>query len=104
MRDPSPHESNGFLGFTHHWGKSQRGAPIVVRRTARSRLTRAARGVWLWCRAHRHAPLRVQQTVLASKLRGHFGYHGISGNGRALDRRAGACRPQRRGVSDGAQR
>jgi group II intron reverse transcriptase/maturase len=73
-----------FLGFTHYWGKSRRGSSIVKRKTARSRLCRSIRKVWLWCRAHRHDPLREQQATLAAKLRGHFGYFGITGNARAL--------------------
>ena len=38
------------------------------------------------CRQHRHDDLRAQQQVLAQKLRGHFGYFGITGNFGALQR------------------
>ncbi|HJL18116.1 MAG TPA: group II intron reverse transcriptase/maturase [Sandaracinaceae bacterium LLY-WYZ-13_1] len=78
-------ETFDFLGFTHYWGTSRRGKPVVKRKTARSRLRRSLRRVWLWCRAHRHDPLREQQSALAAKLRGHFGYFGITGNARALE-------------------
>ena len=77
-------ETFDFLGLTHLWGKSRRGAPIVQRKTARSRMRRSLRRIWLWCREHRHDPLREQQAALAAKLRGHFGYFGITGNVRAL--------------------
>jgi group II intron reverse transcriptase/maturase len=75
-----------FLGFTHHWGKSQRGASIVKQRTAKSRFSRALHRVREWCREHRHDPLRAQQQGLAAKLRGHYGYFGVSSNFPALDR------------------
>jgi group II intron reverse transcriptase/maturase len=75
-----------FLGFTLHWGLSKRGAPIVKQRTAKSRFSRALHRVREWCRAHRHDPLRAQQQGLAAKLRGHYGYFGVSSNFPALDR------------------
>ncbi len=39
-----------------------------------------------WCRVHRHDALRAQQQALARKLRGHYGYFGVSSNFRALER------------------
>jgi RNA-directed DNA polymerase len=39
-----------------------------------------------WCRKHRHDDVRAQQKSLAQKLRGHFGYFGITGNFEALQR------------------
>jgi RNA-directed DNA polymerase len=75
-----------FLGFTHHWGTSLRGAWIVKQRTAKDRFSRALHRVREWCRAHRHDPLRAQQQALAQKLRGHYGYFGVSSNYRALAR------------------
>ena len=77
-------ESFQFLGFTHYWGRSRKGKWIVKRRTASDRLTRALRAVSAWCKRNRHAPLREQQAVLRSKLLGHYGYYGITGNGRSL--------------------
>lgn len=75
-----------FLGFTHYWGKSRRGKRIVKRRTARKRFARAAHAIHEWTKRHRHLPLAVQRDVLAQKLRGHYGYYGITGNIDALDR------------------
>ena len=90
-------ETFDFLGFTHYWGKSRRGSPLVKRRTARSRLRRSLRWIWLWCREHRHDHLRDQQAVLTAKLRGHYGYFGITGNARALEAfRKGVLRAWRR--------
>jgi RNA-directed DNA polymerase len=84
-RDGKRPETFDFLGFTHHWGKSRRGIPIVKRKTSRSRLRRALRRVWLWCRTHRHDPLSEQRAALAAKLLGHYGYFGITGNQRGLE-------------------
>ena len=77
-------ESFQFLGFTHYWGRSRKGKWIVKRRTASDRLTRALRAVSAWCKRNRHAPLREQQAALRSKLLGHYGYYGITGNAHSL--------------------
>lgn len=75
-----------FLGFTHHWAKSRNGAWVLKRQTSKSRMSRALHRVRDWCARHRHLPLREQQQALASKLRGHCAYYGITGNARALVR------------------
>jgi group II intron reverse transcriptase/maturase len=73
-----------FLGFTHYWGRSRKGWWIVQRRTARKRFTRSLKAARTWCRAHRHQPVRDQHAMLSAKLRGHYAYYGITGNGRSL--------------------
>jgi len=73
-----------FLGLTHYWGKSQKGNPVVQRKTAKSRLARAIRSIHQWCRMNRHDSIAEQQRALTQKLRGHYGYYGITGNMRAL--------------------
>jgi len=45
-----------FLGFTHYWGKSRKGNWVVQRKTAKDRLRRAVRRVYMWCKKHRHDP------------------------------------------------
>ena len=75
-----------LLGFTHFWGKSRAGKWVVKRSTAKDRFRRALARVAEWCRWHRHDDLREQQLALASRLRGHYGYFGITGNSRALSR------------------
>lgn len=75
-----------FLGFTHYWGKSRRGHPVVRRKTARDRFTRSLRAVSRWCRVYRHLPLAEQQRVLGQKLRGHYAYYGVTGNSTCLSR------------------
>jgi RNA-directed DNA polymerase len=73
-----------LLGFTHYWGRSRRGFWVVKRKTAQGRLSRALQRIAQWCRLNRHQPLAVQHTTLVQKLRGHFGYFGIPGNGLSL--------------------
>jgi RNA-directed DNA polymerase len=79
-------ETFDLLGFTHHWGQLRRGSWVVMRRTMRSRFSRAVHAIAAWCRRSRHLPIREQSEVLGSKLRGHFNYYGIQGNSRALAR------------------
>jgi group II intron reverse transcriptase/maturase len=75
-----------FLGFTHTWGKSQKGKNVVRQTTAKSRLARALRAVNEWCRGNRHQLVRRQHDRLCLKLKGHYGYYGITGNVHQLER------------------
>jgi RNA-directed DNA polymerase len=75
-----------LLGFTHYWGRSHKGFWVVKRRTSQGRLSRALRMIAQWCRLHRHDPVREQHRTLSQKLRGHFAYYGITGNGSAIQR------------------
>jgi group II intron reverse transcriptase/maturase len=69
-----------LLGFTHFWGLSRKGKWVVMRKTAKDRLSRALTRVNEWCRRNRHRPVGEQWRALSQKLRGHFGYFGIIGN------------------------
>jgi RNA-directed DNA polymerase len=73
-----------LLGFTHFWGRSRQGGWVVKRKTAQSRLTRAIRRTYEWCRDNRTLPLAEQAATLAKKLQGHCGYYGITGNSQSL--------------------
>lgn len=75
-----------LLGFNHHWGTSRKGNWVVKRSTMRSRFTRALSRVREWCRDNRHLPIAEQCKALGQKLRGHYGYYGITGNHVALGR------------------
>ena len=83
-RGPRPPRSFDFLGFNFFWGRSRKGNWVVRRKTAKDRLNRALRAVGAWCRRYRHTPLRWQHEHLGSKLRGHYAYYGLTGNGRSL--------------------
>jgi len=73
-----------FLGFTHYWGRSRKGRWCLRRQTSRKRLNRALKRMNDWLRESRHQPLRYQVEKLGLKLKGHFGYYGITGNLRRL--------------------
>jgi hypothetical protein len=81
-----------LLGFTHSWGRSHRGFPVIKCRTMKGRLRRALVAIELWCRTHRHRPVGEQQRSLNLKLRGHYSYYGITGNFQALSRFARGVR------------
>ncbi len=75
-----------FLGFTHYWGRSWRGYWVVKRKTASNRLSRSLKGISKWCRVNRHLRVCEQHVQLARKMRGHYAYYGITGNGVSLER------------------
>lgn len=75
-----------LLGFTHYWARSRKGHWVIKQQTANDRFTRAAKRVGSWCREHRHRSVAEQHAALAQKLRGHYGYYGITGNSRMLAR------------------
>lgn len=75
-----------FLSFTHYWGRSRKGYWVVQRKTASKRLSLALARIAAWCRSHRHRPVAEQHRTLGQKIRGHFGYFGITGNSVALRR------------------
>jgi hypothetical protein len=86
-RDDRPPERPGtfdFLGFTHFWGKSRKGANVVKQQTAASHLRRVIRTIADWCRRNSHRSLAEQHRELSRKLVGHYGYYGITGNTNAL--------------------
>lgn len=75
-----------LLGFTHYWGRSRKGHWVIKLKTAADRFSRAVRSIASWCQANRHLPIRKQQRKLNAKLRGHYAYYGVTGNGTALSR------------------
>jgi RNA-directed DNA polymerase len=75
-----------LLGFTHYWGRSRRGYWVIKQKTATDRLSRAINRVGRWLREHRHESVNEQHRALSVKLRGHYGYYGITGNSQMLTR------------------
>ncbi len=73
-----------FLGFTHLWSRSLKGKNVMRQVTAKGRFARAVSAVTEWCQRHRHQPIRQQHAHLSAMLRGHYGYYGITGNGRRI--------------------
>jgi RNA-directed DNA polymerase len=73
-----------LLGFTHAWVNPKGRRCIIRRSTAKNRLRRAIKRVWEWCRTNRHMLIDDQHRALSAKLRGHYGYYGVTGNFYAL--------------------
>jgi group II intron reverse transcriptase/maturase len=76
--------SFNFLGFTHVWGKSRKGNWVVRQLTAKDRLRRSLTTLSAWIRRTRHLTKAEQHKALCQRVRGHYGYYGITGNIRAL--------------------
>jgi len=75
-----------LLGFTHYGARSRKGFWVIKRKTAGERFRRSLRRVQQGCKQHRHEPVPRQAQRLSQKMRGHFGYFGITGNSRAIQR------------------
>ena len=74
-----------FLGFTHFWFRTREGWYMLSRRTSAKRFRRACRAMNEWLRCVRNlCKTKEWWLILASKLRGHFQYYGVSGNSRML--------------------
>jgi len=102
---PGPPGSFQMLGFTHYWTLSRRGFWVVKQKTDAKRFSRALRALNQWCRTARHLPAWWQSERLGLKLRGHFAYYGVTGNGDALDRfRRSVIRIWRKWLSRRSQR
>jgi hypothetical protein len=65
------HSPGVALGFTHYWGRSQQGAWVVKRKTARSRLKRAFSALSEWCRKNLHLPIKEQHPDLPASKAAH---------------------------------
>lgn len=75
-----------FLGFTLYCTRNRRGNFKVGFRTEKSRLRRSMANLRDLMRRMRHLSVREQAVNLNRVLRGHYGYYGIAGNFRALQR------------------
>lgn len=73
-----------LLGFTHFWSRSRRGNWVVRQKTASGRFRRALKRIYDWCHQNYHLPIQEQHKRLSQKLRGHYGYYGITGNSYAI--------------------
>jgi RNA-directed DNA polymerase len=69
-----------FLAFTHVWGRSRQEWWVVRQLTAKDRFARALCKVVDYVREHRHDRIREQWKQLCLKVKGHYGYFGLTGN------------------------
>jgi len=73
-----------FLGFTHYKGKSRQGKPVLKRKTSSKKLTKAIVQIEGWIKQNRHKKLKELIAELNVKLRGHYGYYGITFNSKGI--------------------
>ena len=75
----------GFLGFTHFCMKGRNGWFVVGRRTSGKKFRAGLKAIKEWLRQVRNkVPLKEWWKILGWKLRGHYQYYGITGNGRSI--------------------
>jgi RNA-directed DNA polymerase len=77
-------ETFDFLGFTHHWGISRKGNLVIVRKTAKDRMSKVLAKMADLCRSVMHWKIEEQHKELSRKLKGYYGYYGVTGNYRSL--------------------
>lgn len=75
-----------FLGFTHYCSKSRKGYFLMKVKTSKKRQSRALKEMNIWLKRIRNR-MKAKKIWerLASKLRGHFNYYGISSNSKSVN-------------------
>jgi group II intron reverse transcriptase/maturase len=69
-----------FLGFTHYIGQSQNKRRRVKRKTCKKKYKSKMQEFKTWLRINMHEPLDTLTKSLNRKLRGYYGYYGITDN------------------------
>jgi group II intron reverse transcriptase/maturase len=76
-----------FLGFTHYCSRSRNGRHFRMKRvTSHKKFTAKIRMFRDWLKASRTLPTDELMEKVASKLRGHFAYYGVTDNSRGISR------------------
>ncbi len=76
-----------FLGFTHFCTKTRKGRFKVGRKTAKKKFAAACKALKEWLRNNRcMGNAKDFWSLVASKLRGHYQYYGVSENSKAIGR------------------
>src|SRR5690606_16742598 len=73
-----------FLGFTHFMGESRKGKRILKRKTSGQKFRTSLKRMNEWIRMNRHGRLEGVIAGINQKLRGHYGYYGITLNTRQI--------------------
>jgi group II intron reverse transcriptase/maturase len=80
-------ETFDFLGFTHYCGKSRDGKSFRMKRvTARKKFTAKLHAFKEWLKKSRTMQMRELWETVKAKLRGHFGYYGVTDNSSGISR------------------
>jgi len=69
-----------FLGFEFRWGRSRRGRNRIKLRTSRKKLGLSIHSYTAWLRHHRNRGIRWLLWKTNTKLRGYYGYYGVTDN------------------------
>lgn len=76
-----------FLGFTHYCSRSRNGRHFRMKRvTSHKKFTAKIRMFRDWLKASRTLPTDELMEKVASKLRGHFAYYGVTDNSKGISR------------------
>jgi RNA-directed DNA polymerase len=73
-----------FLGFTHYMGTSRKGKPILKRKTSSKKMSASLKRMDDWIKMNRHVGVKDLIVRVNQKLRGYYGYYGITFNIRKL--------------------
>lgn len=74
-----------FLGLTHFNDSTRKGYYKVGRKTEKKRLNKSLKEMNLWLKRTRNLVRAAEWwKMLASKMKGHFQYYGVSGNMRSM--------------------
>ena len=80
-------ETFDFLGFTHYCSRSRNGRKFRMKRvTSRKKFAAKIRMFKEWLKANRTLPTPEFMEKVASKLRGHFAYYGVTDNSKGISR------------------
>jgi group II intron reverse transcriptase/maturase len=80
-------ETFEFLGFTHYCSKGRDGKRFRMKRVTSGKKNRAKLVAFKeWIKRERNQPLQWIMEKVAAKLRGHYGYYGVSDNSRGIAR------------------
>ncbi len=86
-------ETFDFLGFTHYCSRSRNGRKFRMKRiTSSKKFTTKIRMFRDWLKANRTLPTGELMDKVASKLRGHFAYYGVTDNSKGINRFADEVR------------
>lgn len=76
-----------FLGFTHYLSKARDGKRFRMKRvTSRKKFRAKLVAFKEWLKEERVLPLRLIMQKASQKLRGHYGYYGVTDNYRGISR------------------
>jgi len=78
-------ETFDFLGLTHYCGRTRGGRRFRMKRiTARKKFKAKLLAFKEWLKQNRILPIPELMAQVASKLRGHFAYYGVTDNSRGI--------------------